>query len=77
EVGQYIHHRIQVSGGNGAPYFTTPAVWRIYRYSRGLPRLINAVCDKCLLAGFVQQRNRIDFGMVGRAMRELEGDIDV
>jgi general secretion pathway protein A len=77
EVAQYIHHRLQVSGGNGAPYFTTPAVWKIYKYSRGIPRLINAVCDKCLLAGFVQQRDRIDYGMVRRALRELEGQIEL
>ena len=77
EVSQYIQHRLQVSGANGAPYFTTPAVWLIYRYSRGIPRLINAVCDKCLLAGFVQQRGKIDYRMVRRAMRELEGHIEL
>jgi len=77
EIGQYIQHRLQVSGANGAPYFTGPAVWRIYRYSGGIPRLINTVCDKCLLAGFVQQREKIDFGMVGCAIRELEGRIEV
>ena len=75
EVRQYIQHRLQVSGANGSPYFTTPAIWRIYRYSSGIPRLINAVCDKCLLAGYVQQRETIDYGMVGRALRELEGQI--
>jgi general secretion pathway protein A len=48
----------------------------VHRYSQGIPRLINAVCDKCLLAGYVQQRDRIDFKMVGRAIQELEGDID-
>jgi general secretion pathway protein A len=77
EVGQYIHHRLQVSGANGAPYFTMPAVWRIFRYSHGIPRLINAVCDKCLLAGYVQQRDKIDYRMVGRAVRELEGQTDL
>ncbi|MGC8887088.1 MAG: ExeA family protein [Verrucomicrobiia bacterium] len=77
EVGQYIQHRLSVAGANGAPYFTRPALWRIYRYSRGIPRLINALCDKCLLAGFVQQRETIDFSMVCLAARELEGDIKV
>jgi general secretion pathway protein A len=77
EVGKYIQHRLQVSGANGAPYFTRPAIWLIYRYSRGIPRLINAVCDKCLLAGYVQQRDRIDYRMVRRAMRELEGHIEL
>jgi len=77
EISQYIQHRLQVSGANGAPYFTGPAVWRIYRYSAGIPRLINTVCDKCLLAGYVQQRDKIDFRMVGTAVRELEGRIKV
>jgi general secretion pathway protein A len=73
EVGQYVHHRLQVSGANGSPYFTDPALWRVFHYSGGVPRLVNAVCDKCLLAGFVQLRERIDFRMVGKAIRELEG----
>ncbi len=76
EVGQYVQHRLHVSGAKGAPYFTAPALWRIYRYSRGIPRLVNAVCDKCLLAGFVHQTDEINFRMVGLAIRELEGNID-
>jgi general secretion pathway protein A len=74
EVCQYIQHRLQVSGARGMPYFTQPALWRIFRYSGGVPRLVNAVCDKALLAGFVRQADRIDFRTVGRAVRELEGD---
>jgi len=77
EVNQYIQHRLEVSGAKGAPYFTQPALWRVYGYSKGIPRLVNAVCDKALLAGFVQQQERINFGMIGRALRELEGHIDV
>jgi general secretion pathway protein A len=77
EIGPYVQHRLQVSGANGAPYFTPPALWRIYNYSKGIPRLINAICDKCLLAGFVAQRDKIDFRMVGRARRELEGQVDL
>jgi general secretion pathway protein A len=77
ELAQYIQHRLHVSGGNGAPYFTRGALWRIQRYSSGIPRLVNAVCDKCLLAGFVQQTDEIDFRTVGLAIRELEGKIDV
>ena len=76
EVGEYIHHRLQVSGANGTPCFSNAALWRIHHHSEGIPRLVNALCDKCLLAGFVQQRDRIDFRMVGRAIRELEGNFD-
>src|ERR1043166_6684780 len=75
EVNQYIQHRLEVSGAKGAPYFTQPALWRVYRYSQGIPRLLNAVCDKALLAGFVQQQEKISFSMVGRAVNELEGQL--
>lgn len=76
EVGQYVHHRLQISGAKGSPYFTPSAIWRIHSYSSGIPRVINAVCDKCLLAGFVQLKDRIDFQTVGKAIRELEGTFD-
>jgi general secretion pathway protein A len=73
EVKDYIRHRLHVSGANGSPYFSMGALWRIFNYSKGIPRLVNAVCDKCLLAGFVHQREGINFGLAGRAVRELEG----
>jgi general secretion pathway protein A len=75
EVGQYIQHRITLAGSRIAPVFTRMAVWRIYGYSQGVPRLVNALCDKALLAGFVERSRRITYRMVGRAIRELEGDI--
>ncbi len=75
ELNHYVQHRLQVSGGRGIPAFTTPALWRIFSYTKGIPRLVNAVCDKCLLAGFVQQTQRIGYGLVRRAVRELEGDM--
>jgi general secretion pathway protein A len=77
EVGQYIQHRLTISGAKGAPYFSGAALWRIHRYSGGVPRLVNAVADKALLAGYVQQREKIDFQMVGLAIRELEGNVAV
>lgn len=77
ELEQYVQHRLTISGGKGEPQFTFAALWRVFCYSKGVPRLVNAVCDKCLLAGFVEQRGRIDYGLVGRAIRELEGTIDI
>lgn len=76
EVSHYIQHRLDISGAKGAPYFTRPALWRVHRYSGGIPRLVNALCDKALLAGFVKQTDRIDYGMVGTAIRELEGKLN-
>jgi general secretion pathway protein A len=75
ETRLYVKHRLQLAGGNGKPSFSRPALWRVFRYSSGVPRLINALCDKALLAGFVKQAGRISYSMVGRAIRELEGEI--
>jgi general secretion pathway protein A len=75
EVGHYIRHRLEVSGAKSVPYFTRPAIWRICRYSGGIPRLVNAVCDKALLAGFVNQTQRLDYRVIGVAIQELEGNI--
>jgi general secretion pathway protein A len=75
EISQYVQHRLEISGAERTPNFTFPAMWRIFKYTKGIPRLVNALCDKCLLAGFVQQSERITFGLVGRAVRELEGKI--
>ena len=78
ETRHYIKHRLELAGADGAngkPSFTTPAIWRVFRYSNGVPRLVNALCDKALLAGFVRQSKRINYGMVTRAIRELEGNI--
>jgi general secretion pathway protein A len=75
EVAQYVHHRLETAGAKSVPYFTKPALWRVYFYSRGIPRLINAVCDKALLAGYVEHSDHITHRMVCRAVRELEGEI--
>lgn len=75
EMAKYITHRLHLSGGNGEPYFTGPALWRVYRYSSGIPRLVNALCDKALLAGYVNQTGRIGYKLVSRAIRELEGQV--
>ena len=76
EIDYYLAHRLRVAGYRGNGLFIKAAVQALYRASGGIPRLVNAVCDKALLAGYVQQRKRIDFRMVGQAVRELEGNIN-
>jgi general secretion pathway protein A len=73
EMSQYIRHRIHISGGNGRPSFSPWALWKVFRYSKGIPRLINAVCDKTLLCGFVAGTDHFKRVHVARAIRELEG----
>jgi len=74
ETERYIAHRLRVAGGSGRPGFTPWALRTIHRYSGGVPRLINAVCDKALLYGFVNGTDRLDARAVRQAARELEGN---
>jgi general secretion pathway protein A len=76
EVNEYIQHRLEIAGAKGIPYFTQLALWRVYSYSQGIPRLLNAICDKALLAGFVSQQEKINYQLVRRAVRELEGNLN-
>jgi general secretion pathway protein A len=62
-----------VAGANGEPRFDDGAIMQIYKYSGGIPRLINAVCDKTLLAGFVTQSDTLDKKLVKLAIEELDG----
>ncbi len=73
EMEHYIRHRIHVAGGNGRPSFSWWALQRLHRYTGGVPRLINAVCDKTLLCGFVNNTDHFTRKHVTRAIRELEG----
>jgi general secretion pathway protein A len=66
---------MQVAGGNGRPALTPWALRRVHRYSRGIPRLINAVCDTALLAGYVEGVERLEGRHIRRAIRELEGRV--
>jgi len=73
ETEAYVLHRLEVAGANGRPTFTPAAIRSVHRYARGVPRLINAVCDKALLAGYVEGRDEIGWRQVRRAVRDLDG----
>lgn len=73
ETGRYIRYRLAVAAG-GEPAsvrFTDAAVRRIYRYSGGIPRKINIVCDRALLVGFVSGSGKITGAIVRRAVAEI------
>ena len=71
EVGAYIRHRIGVAAyGAGVP-FARSAVAAIFRYSRGIPRLINVACDRALLVAFGSDQREITGRIARIALREL------
>ena len=74
EIGPYIHCRIKEAGGHGRLKFTSKAISRVWKFSRGKPRLINMICDRALLAGFVEQKWTIDEKLVKKAERSIRGE---
>jgi general secretion pathway protein A len=74
EVSKYITHRIKRGGPRKPIKFTRGALREIYRFSRGIPRLINMIANRCLIAGFVSETNTIDKAIVKRARESLYGD---
>jgi general secretion pathway protein A len=70
DVDGYIQHRLSLAGGNGRPRFTPRACRSIYRGSRGIPRIINNLCDKALLSAFVRNSDRVTWWDVRRARKE-------
>lgn len=75
ETGKYIHHRLKVAGSAGNVRFTDDALHKIFLYSSGIPRLINLLCDKALLSGFVLETKIIDEGIIGKSILEIEGRV--
>ncbi|MBD1401417.1 ExeA family protein [Pelovirga terrestris] len=59
EVGAYIHHRLTVAGLNGENFFTPAAVKCLARASRGVPRLVNLLAHKALLASYGKGARRV------------------
>ncbi len=68
QVPKYIHFRLLKAGSNGDLSFSKRAVKKIYKHSRGIPRIINKICDKALLAGYVEQKKLISAKMIKAAM---------
>jgi general secretion pathway protein A len=70
ETRNYIKHRLSIAGSK-KEIFTAEAVYEIYAFSKGYPRLINTICDRALLSGYVAGLNKIDAKIVQKCADEL------
>jgi len=73
ETERYIFHRLAVAGSTEDIYFSRRAIDDIHDYSGGVPRVINIICDKALLACYVLDTKRVTYSIVQRSIRETEG----
>jgi len=72
DVAGYISHRLRTAGAPDDVIFSAEACLRVAAYSGGVPRMINAVCDYAMLAGYTQNLRCINEACVERAIRQLE-----
>ena len=77
ETQHYIEHRLKCAGSSGQPSFE-PAVFEvIFKTSGGIPRRINSLCDRLLLAGFLANKFHLEMGDVNEVVREFAQEAEV
>lgn len=68
----YLQTRLLRAGGDGRPIFTVASVGAIFAFSAGIPRLMNALADNCLLAAYAQNSAAVDVSVVETVAQDLE-----
>jgi len=71
----YISHRLQVAGGKNGLIFSKGALKRIYAYSQGLPRLVNAACDRALITAYSRDAPRISSRIAAAGSEDMKRNI--
>ena len=72
ETTAYIEHRLEVAGSQGRRIFAEETFPTIYRYTGGVPRLINTLCDTCMMAAFGRDSEAVSAVDLEAAIRELQ-----
>ena len=70
ETKEYVLHRLKIASGSDHQYMTEEALQLVYEFSKGVPRLINQICDNAFLTGYVNESKIID----ARIMKEVIGE---
>ncbi len=72
ETSAYIDHRLEVAGSQGRRIFADDTYAIIYKYTGGVPRLINTLCDTCLMAAFGKDKDTVNMEELNAAINELQ-----
>jgi general secretion pathway protein A len=72
ETKSYIAQRLRIAGSNGVPIFEADAMVAIFRYSLGIPRVINLLCEHCLVSAFVDQKKTVAVEVVDSVARDFD-----
>jgi len=72
ETKAYIQQRLRIAGCNGQTIFDPEALVSIHRYSAGIPRLVNLICEHCLVSAFVDQQKLVAPNIVDAVARDFD-----
>lgn len=72
ETKLYINQRLRIAGSNGDLVFEPEAVEALFRYSIGVPRVINLLCEHCLVSAFVDQKKTIPVEIVDAVAKDFD-----
>jgi general secretion pathway protein A len=72
ETNSYIEHRLEVAGSQGRRIFAEDTFETMYRYTGGVPRLVNTLCDTALMAAFGRDKDTVDAEELNAAIEELQ-----
>jgi len=74
ETRGYVAERLHIAGANGEPIFSTEAIESIYNYARGIPRVINVLCEHALINAYIDQQRPVPAQLIDDVAREFELD---
>ena len=72
DMRHYIQHRLTLAGSSGRPSFTPWALRAIHKASKGIPRVVNNLCDKAMLAAFIDESDEVNYWHARRAIRDMD-----
>jgi general secretion pathway protein A len=72
ETKSYIVQRLRIAGSNGEPIFDSEAVLGLFRYSSGIPRIINLLSEHCLVSAFVDQKKLVTADIVDSVAKDFD-----
>jgi general secretion pathway protein A len=71
EMHAYIHHRLEVAGAADRQIFAEDTYAEIFRFTGGVPRLVNTLCDTAMLSAFGQERDHVTLSDIQESLEEL------
>jgi hypothetical protein len=77
ELREYLEHRLTLAGLPRQTLFTEETIQLIFEYSKGIPRLINSLCNAALQTGFAMQSPEITISIIEEVARDLELRVSV